>query len=76
MHIPPSIHPPSLLPFFLPHSSKRVNGTLACENEEVLRRDLKGLMGFKGFVVSDWYATPSTAASVRNGLDMEMPIAK
>jgi len=50
----------------------KVNGTYACENDQILRRDLKGAMGFRGFVVSDWMATHSTIAMER-GLDMEMP---
>ena len=44
--------------------------TWACENPELLRRDLKTRMGFKGFVVSDWEATHSLAIDA--GLDMEM----
>jgi len=44
--------------------------TWACENAALLRRDLKGRMGFKGFVVSDWEATHSLAIDA--GLDMEM----
>jgi beta-glucosidase len=34
---------------------------------------LKGELGFKGFVQSDWQATHSTAKSVNAGLDMTMP---
>ena len=33
---------------------------------------LKGEFGFRGFVMSDWYATHSTT-SATNGLDMTMP---
>jgi beta-glucosidase len=51
----------------------RVNGTYACEHPGLLRRILKQEWGFRGFVVSDWFATQSTAASVRAGLDLEMP---
>jgi len=50
----------------------RVNGVYSCENEDLLRRDLKGTMGFAGFVMSDWTATHSTRAVVK-GLDLEMP---
>jgi beta-glucosidase len=50
----------------------KVNGTYACENDAILRHDLKTMMGFQGFVVSDWMATHSTQ-SIERGLDMEMP---
>lgn len=49
------------------------DGTWACENDARLNRDLKGAMGFRGFVQSDWGATHST--SVTQGLDMEMPMS-
>jgi beta-glucosidase len=38
----------------------------------ILQHDLKEVMGFQGFVVSDWMATHSTQ-SIERGLDMEMP---
>mmetsp|Transcript_77847 Transcript_77847/g.206637 ORF Transcript_77847/g.206637 Transcript_77847/m.206637 type:complete len:781 (-) Transcript_77847:109-2451(-) len=49
----------------------KVNGTWDCENEKILKVDLKGKMGFNGFVMSDWFATHS--ASVKQGLDQMMP---
>ena len=51
----------------------KVNGVHACEHPELLRRILKEEWGFRGFVVSDWFATQSTVASARDGLDLEMP---
>ena len=51
----------------------RVNGTHACEHPELLRHILKEEWGFRGFVVSDWFATQSTVAAARDGLDLEMP---
>ena len=55
-------------------SYNRVNGTYACANEELLTRDLKQKMGFKGFVMTDWWALHDPAeASVVRGLDVEMP---
>ncbi|KAL0490062.1 beta-glucosidase [Acrasis kona] len=51
----------------------KVNQTYSCENDNLLNRDLKQKMGFKGFVVSDWIATHSTSKSVNSGLDMEQP---
>ena len=53
-------------------SYNQVNNAYACQNGPLLNTDLKGQMGFKGFVMSDWGATHSTAASALNGLDMEM----
>src|SRR4051812_20713481 len=51
----------------------RVGGTYACENSHLLSDILKGDWGFRGFVVSDWWATHSTAPSANAGLDLEMP---
>eukprot|EP00966_Prymnesium_polylepis_P044058 1021317-Prymnesium_polylepis.1 len=53
-------------------SYNQADGHYACENDARLVRDLKGAMGFRGFVQSDWGATHS--ASVGEGLDMEMPM--
>ena len=54
-------------------SYNRVNGDYACENNATLNGDLKGTLGFQGFVVSDWHATHSTIKAAMSGLDMEMP---
>lgn len=54
-------------------SYNQVNGTFACENSATLTHLLKGELGFKGFVMSDWGATHSTVASANAALDMEMP---
>jgi len=48
-----------------------VNGKYACDNEDILVRDLKQSMGFDGWVMSDWWATKEFAAD--EGLDQEMP---
>jgi beta-glucosidase len=53
-------------------SYNKVNGTFACHSKKVLHQDLKGTMGFQGFVMSDWGAVHSSAA-VLGGSDMEMP---
>ncbi|KAI9493632.1 glycoside hydrolase superfamily [Zychaea mexicana] len=45
----------------------------ACENDYLLNTVLKEELSFKGFVMSDWGATHSTAPSVNAGLDMTMP---
>jgi beta-glucosidase len=53
-------------------SYNRVNGTFACGNGGTLKTLLKGEMGFKGFVTSDWGAVHNVGF-INNGLDMEMP---
>lgn len=55
-------------------SYNKINGSYSCEGEPTLSADLKGSMGFRGFVQSDWGATHSTH-SAAVGLDMEMPMA-
>jgi beta-glucosidase len=51
----------------------RVNGVHCAENDYLLNQVLKKEFGFKGFVVSDWGSTYSTAATVNAGMDLEMP---
>ena len=50
-----------------------VNGTWSCENTHLLSDILKGDWGFPGFVMSDWWAMHSTAASALAGIDQEQP---
>lgn len=54
-------------------SYNRVNGSYACANNKTLNVDLKGRMGFEGWVLSDWGGTHSTVKAAMNGLDQEMP---
>ncbi|KAF4425155.1 glycosyl hydrolase family 3 n terminal domain-containing [Fusarium acutatum] len=54
-------------------SYNRYNQTYACENSRLLSGILKKELGFRGYVMSDWYATHSTSKSANAGLDMEMP---
>ena len=51
----------------------KVNGAHCAENDYLLDQVLKKEFGFKGFVVSDWGSTYSTAATVNAGMDLEMP---
>ncbi len=53
-------------------SYNRINGPFACGNAETLKTILKGELGFKGFVTSDWGAVHSVKF-INEGLDMEMP---
>ena len=54
-------------------SYNRVNDDFACENSYLLNEVLKKDFRFKGFVLSDWGGTHSTAKASHNGLDMEQP---
>ncbi|VUC26712.1 unnamed protein product [Clonostachys rosea] len=53
-------------------SYNRVNGLYACENSDTISI-LKEELDFRGYVVSDWYATHGTASFANAGLDIEMP---
>jgi len=50
-----------------------VNGEHCAQNQYLLTDVLKKEFGFKGFVVSDWASTYSTAPTVNAGMDLEMP---
>ncbi|KAI1384850.1 glycoside hydrolase family 3 protein [Hypoxylon trugodes] len=54
-------------------SYNQVNNSYACQNSKMLNNILKGELGFQGFVMSDWQAQHSGAASAVAGLDMTMP---
>jgi beta-glucosidase len=54
-------------------SYNKVNGDWACENSYLLDSVLKKAWGFKGFVLSDWGGTHSTAKAALAGLDNEEP---
>ncbi|EPB90789.1 hypothetical protein HMPREF1544_02367 [Mucor circinelloides 1006PhL] len=54
-------------------SYNKINGVYACESDYAINHLLKGQLGFKGYVQSDWSATHSTVDSANNGLDMTMP---
>ena len=51
----------------------KVNGTHLAENKPLLHDVLLKEFGFKGFVISDWGSTYSTAPTVNAGMDLEMP---
>lgn len=53
-------------------SYNKVNGVHAAESP-LLKQELYQACGFKGFVISDWGSTYSTAATVNAGMDLEMP---
>jgi len=51
----------------------KINGVYACEDDYSLNEVLKKELEFKGFVISDWGGTHSTAKAALAGLDIEMP---
>ena len=51
-----------------------VNNTYASENKELLTNILRDILGFKGFVMSDWWAIYNNHSdNFNSGLDMNMP---
>jgi beta-glucosidase len=54
-------------------SYNHINGDYACENDYTLNQVLKRDWKFKGFVLSDWGGTHSTAKAALAGLDMDQP---
>ena len=51
----------------------KLNGVHCAEDSTLLTDILRKEFGFKGFVVSDWGSTYSTAPTVNAGMDLEMP---
>jgi len=51
----------------------KINGTYCSENYKLLVDILKKEWGFEGLVVSDWGAVHDRVASLKGGLDLEMP---
>jgi beta-glucosidase len=54
-------------------SYQQVNNSYGCQNSKLMNDLLKNEMGFQGFVLSDWQAQHTGAASAVAGLDMSMP---
>jgi beta-glucosidase len=54
-------------------SYNKINGDFAAEHRHTLTEILKEEWGFEGFVVSDWGAVRNRVASLKAGLDWEMP---
>lgn len=51
----------------------RLNGDWCAEQHHVLTRVVKDDWGFPGILMSDWFGTHSTVATLNAGLDLEMP---
>jgi len=84
VHYPPFVGPIQAGTASIMCSYNKLNGPYTCNDDVTLNQHLKGLLGFGGFVMSDWWAfknfNPSTGAyppsqlsHVPTGLDMNMP---
>jgi len=57
-------------------SYNKINGVYGCENKYLIRDVLMERWGFKGFVMSDWFATrpiETAEGCINGGLSLEMP---
>ena len=54
-------------------SYNRLNGTFTSENPWLLEQVLRKEWHYDGVVISDWFGSHSTVATVNAGLDLEMP---
>ena len=64
-------------PWSLMGCYNKVNGIYGCENKYLIRDILMEKWGFKGFVMSDWFATraiETTEGCINGGLSLDMPI--
>lgn len=52
-------------------SYNQINNSYGCQNSKLLNNILKDELGFQGFVMSDWQAQHTGAASAAAGLDSE-----
>lgn len=50
-----------------------VNGVASTEQQHVINEIVKGGWGWRGLIMSDWFATRTTAESANGGLDLIMP---
>ena len=57
-------------------SYNQINGIYASEHPYLLDAILRNEWGFDGLVLSDWDSLYSTAAALKDGVDLEMPSAK
>ncbi|CAJ1965275.1 unnamed protein product [Cylindrotheca closterium] len=60
-------------PKFIMGAYNRLNGTYCCNHKNLLQEILRSEWGFDGVCVTDWAATDDRAASIKAGMDLEMP---
>ncbi|KAI9151309.1 glycosyl hydrolase family 3 N terminal domain-containing [Paramyrothecium foliicola] len=51
----------------------KLNGTFSSESKELLLDILRDELGFRGYVMSDWWGTHSVVGTANGGLDLEQP---
>ncbi len=64
-------------PWVVMGSYNKINGIRGCAHKELLRDTLMDKWGFKGYVVTDWFATRGITKPedcIKAGLSLEMPI--
>jgi beta-glucosidase len=64
---------PQSVPKLLMGAYNKVNGVYCCEHEYLLESVLRGEWKYDGVVISDWGAIHDRSASLRAGMDLEMP---
>ncbi|CAG99696.1 beta-glucosidase H [Kluyveromyces lactis] len=60
-------------PVCLMTAYNKVNGEHCSQNKKLLLDILRKEWNWDGMIMSDWYGTYTTAASIKNGLDIEFP---
>lgn len=54
-------------------SYNKINGAYGCENPHTLTEILRNRWGFDGYVMTDWGAMNKKIASIKAGLELQMP---
>jgi len=62
-------------PWTLMAAYNRLNGTYCAENARLLRDIVEKEWGYRGIIVSDWFAVNDRAAGITAGLHLQMPAA-
>lgn len=61
------------LPWSIMAAYNRVNGVAATEQDQINNGIVKGEWGWDGLLMSDWFATKTSAPAANGGLDLVMP---